>query len=263
MGFINDVEEIISYCPKERQTLLFSATTSKRVKDIEKKHLKNPVTITVETQVNPLKLKQIYYDVPAYEKVSLLAHLLKKEKSGIVMVFCNTRRTVNQITKILLQNKIECQAIHGGLEQNKRAKIIKQFHENKADILICTNVAARGLDIKGVTHVYNYDSPSDSEEYIHRIGRTARAGEEGEAISLVSNTDYTNFGNVIENNQVNIEKKETPNFEKLVMEKEKRFNKFKKFDKRENKRYTHSRREKRFNKNKKSDKKRKFYSNQK
>lgn len=222
MGFINDVEEIISYCPKQRQTLLFSATTSSRVKDIEKKHLINPITITVDTQVDPSKLKQSYYDVPVYLKFSLLGYLLKKEKSGIVMVFCNTRRTVDIIARNLGKNGIKCHAIHGGLEQNKRTKIIQKFHDNEAEILICTNVAARGLDIKGVTHVYNYDSPLDPEEYIHRIGRTARAGENGEAISLISHTDYENFNDVINKNNVKVIKKELPVVEKLEVDVKKR-----------------------------------------
>ncbi len=222
MGFINDVEKIISYCPKQRQTLLFSATTSATVKSIEKKHLIHPVTVTVETRVDPKKLKQSYYDVPFEQKFSLLAHLLKKEKSGIAMVFCNTRRIVDRVARNLEKNEIKCRAIHGGLEQNRRNRIIKQFHDKEAEILICTNVAARGLDIKGVTHVYNYDLPSDSEEYIHRIGRTARAGEEGEAISLVSNTDYANFSDVINNLGVKIEKKELPEFQRLFVEVDKR-----------------------------------------
>ncbi|MAG38216.1 ATP-dependent RNA helicase [Candidatus Pacearchaeota archaeon] len=222
MGFIDDVEKIISYCPKERQTLLFSATTSSRVKNIEKKHLINPVTVTVDTQVDPLKLKQVYYDVPIYLKFSLLAHLLRKERKGIVMVFCNTRRTVDMVSKSLGKNGIKNHAIHGGLEQNRRTKIIQQFHDNEAEILVCTNVAARGLDIKGVTHVYNYDSPADSEEYIHRIGRTARAGKNGEAISLISHTDYANFNDVVNKNEVNVEKMELPVIEKLHVDIQKR-----------------------------------------
>jgi ATP-dependent RNA helicase DeaD len=219
MGFINDVERIISHCPKQRQTLLFSATTSNRVKDIEKKHLINPATVTVNTHVDPLKLKQSYYEVPASLKFSLLVHLLKQERVGIVMVFCNTRRIVDLVSKNLILNKINCHAIHGGLEQNKRTRIINQFHDNKAEILVCTNVAARGLDIKGVTHVYNYDSSPDSEDYIHRIGRTARAGEKGEAISLISNSDAFNFKNIIKNNKVRVEKKTIPFVEKIEIDK--------------------------------------------
>jgi len=222
MGFIHDVEEIISHCPKERQTLLFSATTSSRVKNIEKKHLINPVTVTVDTQVDPLKLKQVYYDVPIYHKFSLLAYLLKKEKTGIVMVFCNTRRTVDMVSMNLGKNGIKNHAIHGGLEQNRRTRIIQQFHDNEAEILVCTNVAARGLDIKGVTHVYNYDSPPDSEEYIHRIGRTARAGKDGIAISLISHTDYDNFNDVLHKNGVKVDRQELPVFDKVEIELKKR-----------------------------------------
>ena len=131
------------------------------------------------------------------------------------MVFCNTRRNVDLISNNLRRYKIYSHAIHGGLDQKKRSRIIEQFHENKADVLVCTDVAARGLDIKGITHVYNYDTPKTSEEYIHRIGRTARAGKKGMAISIVSQRDYDNFRNVMQDDSLKIEKVEVPEVEKL------------------------------------------------
>ena len=215
MGFLPDVEEIIRHCAKNRQTLMFSATTSTNVTYIAKKYMKDAIHIGVEQYVDASKLKQIYYDTPVYLKFSLLAHFLKQERKGIVMVFCNTRRNVDLLTMNLKKYKIKASAIHGGLEQNRRSKIMEQFHNNEADILICTDVAARGLDIKGVTYVYNYDIPKNSEEYIHRVGRTARAGEKGIAVSLVSEKDYMNFGKVVEDSSLQIENKELPEFEKL------------------------------------------------
>jgi len=216
MGFLPDLERIIGQCPIKRQTLLFSATTSPDVSYIAQKYMKEPKQITVEQYVDSSKLQQYYYDTPNQLKFSLLVHLLKVEKSGIVMVFCNTRRNVDLIAMNLKRYNIHSHAIHGGLDQRKRNRIMEQFHKNEADILVCTDVAARGLDIKGVTHIYNYDTPKTSEEYIHRIGRTARAGKKGLAISIISNRDYENFRKVMEDDSLDIEQKEVPKIERLT-----------------------------------------------
>jgi superfamily II DNA/RNA helicase len=210
MGFIEDVTKIIKNCPKERQTLLFSATIPMDIEDLSKDYMKNPEFVSAVSQVDPTKLNQIFYDVQPNLKFSLLVHLLKKEKSGLVMVFCNTRRNVDIVTKALKDNDIDVLALHGGLTQNKRGNIMKAFHSNKAHVLVCTDVAARGLDIKDVSHVYNYDSPKTTIEYIHRIGRTARAGEEGKAISIVAQRDYENFRNVCDDESLTIKKESVP-----------------------------------------------------
>ena len=215
MGFLPDVERIIKQCPIKRQTLLFSATISSDINYISKKYMKEPKQIIVDTYVDASKLKQFYYDVPGNYKFSLLVHLLKKEKSGIVMVFCNTRRNVDLVSDNLRRYKMYSHAIHGGFEQKKRSRVIEKFHANEANILVCTDVAARGLDIRGVTHVYNYDVPKTSDEYIHRIGRTARAGKEGLAISIVSSRDYDNLGKVLQDDSLKIERKELPRLERL------------------------------------------------
>jgi ATP-dependent RNA helicase DeaD len=215
MGFLPDVERIISSCPKKRQTLLFSATTSQNTNYISKKYMINPLEISVEKYVNPEKLKQYYYDTPSSLKFSLLVHLLKQEKTGIIMVFCNTRRNVDLIAMNLRRYNLNSIAIHGGLEQKKRSKIMEQFHNNQSNILVCTDVAARGLDIKNVSHVYNYDTPKTSEEYIHRVGRTARAGENGLAISIITSRDYENFQKVTSDTSLKIINKETPKIERL------------------------------------------------
>jgi ATP-dependent RNA helicase DeaD len=204
MGFLRDVEKIIIKLPKKRQTLLFSATVSPDIEDIERKHMKNPVKVSVEKFVDPSKLKQTYIDVLSQKKFSLLVHLLKKEKSGLVMVFCNTRRNTDFVAKNLKANDIQSCAIHGGLTQNRRQQILRDFHKGKTYALICTDVAARGLDISGVSHVYNYDVCKDAKQYVHRIGRTARAGKDGKAITLLSDRDHDNFTKVMRVND-NIE----------------------------------------------------------
>jgi ATP-dependent RNA helicase DeaD len=219
MGFLPDVEKIISQCPKKRQTLLFSATSSQDISYISKKYMTNPVEVFVEQYIDSSKLVQYYFDAPLNVKFSLLVHLLKREQnsgSGIVMIFCNTRRNVDLVVKNLQRYKINALAIHGGMDQKKRSRMIEVLHTDKTNFLVCTDVAARGLDIKGVTHVYNYDICRSPEEYIHRVGRTARAGEKGLAISLVASNDYDNFGRVMDDDSLSIAKQEMPEIEILT-----------------------------------------------
>ncbi len=218
MGFIKDVETIIRNCPKERQTLLFSATISGDVVHIADKYMKNPESISVESYIGTEKLKQIYYDVPKTMKFSLLVHLLKKEEAGLVMVFCNTRHNTDFVGNNLRNVGIEALIIHGGLTQQKRNSIMEKFHDKKVYVLVCTDIAARGLDIKGVSHIYNYDIPKTSKDYIHRIGRTARAGKEGIAINLLSDRDYENFTSVLKDSSLEIKKKELPEVQTVRIE---------------------------------------------
>ncbi|MGV8142056.1 MAG: DEAD/DEAH box helicase [Candidatus Pacearchaeota archaeon] len=215
MGFIDDVVTIIEQCPKERQTLLFSATISQDIQRISKHYMNEPVFIESESQVDPSKLKQVYYDTPSNLKFSMLVHLLKEEKSGLVMVFCNTRRNADYVVHNLQRNGLDAIAIHGGLAQNKRSRVLEEFHSAKALILVCTDVAARGLDIKNVSHVYNFDVPKTSTEYIHRIGRTARAGKEGIAITIVSQRDYDSFRKVLSDPSLNIVQQEMPEIQSI------------------------------------------------
>jgi len=204
MGFHRDVETILRECPKERQTMLFSATISSDLDHLAQKHTKNAVEVSVESHVDTSKLKQTYYDVPSNMKFSLLVQLLKGEKSQLVMVFCNTRRNADFVVDNLNRLGIDSTAIHGGFDQKKRIRVLKEFHGKNVHVLVCTDVAARGLDIKNVSHVYNYDLPKQSADYIHRIGRTARAGEEGKAVSILSSRDYENFGNILRDDSIKI-----------------------------------------------------------
>ena len=215
MGFIEDVERIIQECPAKRQTMLFSATMPYDVIELAKRHMIKPLKVSVETYVDPGKLEQVYYDVQDSMKFSLLTHLLKNERSGLVMVFCNSRRNTEFVAKNLKGSGLDAIAIHGGLTQNKRTRIMDRFNSNKAHVLVCTDVAARGLDIQGVSHVYNYDIPKDTKQYIHRIGRTARAGKDGKAVNIVSRRDYENFSNVLDYHDVEIYPEEMPEVERV------------------------------------------------
>lgn len=210
MGFGRDVEKILLECPEKRQTMLFSATISPEIDYLAQKYTRNPEEVAVKSYVDHSKLEQVYYDVPDNKKFSLLVSLLRKEDSKLVMVFCNTRRNVDFITKNLINSGIDAMAIHGGLEQKKRIRVLESFHKGELGVLVCTDVAARGLDIKKVSHVYNYDSSKDPKDYIHRIGRTARAGKEGKAITIIASRDYENFGNLVQKEKIKITPVELP-----------------------------------------------------
>jgi ATP-dependent RNA helicase DeaD len=214
MGFIDDVERIIRLCPAKRQTLLFSATISSEIAGLAGRYMINPVRVSVEQYVDPKKLKQVYYDAPDNLKFSLLVHLLRNERAGLAMVFCNTQRNTDFVARNLKLNGIKVMAIHGGFSQAKRTRTMEQFHSQDVQVLVCTDVAARGLDIKGVTHIYNYDIPVESKQYIHRIGRTARAGEEGKAINILAHRDHDNFTRVLRDEDVKIEAQAMPYVER-------------------------------------------------
>jgi len=218
MGFKEDVGRIVGACPKEKQTLLFSATISGDLADFSDKYMKSPVEISVESYVDTSKLKQIYYDVRDNEKFGLMVHLLKNDEDNLSMVFCNTRRNADFVARNLRDNGVKARVIHGGMDQSKRISALKEFADGITRVIVCTDVAARGLDIQGISHVYNYDLPSDHKDYIHRIGRTARAGECGMAVNILASRDYDNFSNIQRHNEGLVVKREnTPRFERVAV----------------------------------------------
>lgn len=217
MGFIEDVERIIRACPSKRQTLFFSATILPQIKNLASRYMTKPIEVFAGKYVDASKLKQVYYDTPKNMKLSLLVHLLQKGNSGLAMVFCNTRRNTDFVAKNLRANNIDAIAIHGGLSQNKRTRTIEMFDKAKVVVLVCTDVAARGLHIDNVSHIYNYDLPKDPNDYVHRIGRTARAGESGKVINLLCDYDYDNFSRILnEYRTFSIEKIERPYLERAI-----------------------------------------------
>ncbi len=216
MGFVDDVRKIISNVNKNRQTLLFSATMSQEVHDLVKHHMRDAVKVKLQTYLDKSKIIQHYYDVDQREKFSLLMHLLKaRGKGGLTLIFCATRHMVDALARNLQKQSITAMPLHGGLTQNKRQHVLEMFHNNKLDILVASDVAARGLDIKGVSHVINYDIPKTSKDYVHRIGRTARAGAEGSVVSLLSPPDHENFRHVLEDRAILVEKLKTPAYEQI------------------------------------------------
>lgn len=216
MGFIDDVEKIIFNLPKDRQTLMFSATLSEDVYKIARKHLKDALMFKTKPFVDTNKLNQKYYDIyNSNDKFSLLVHLLKNSTSGLAIVFCATRKETDILAKNLRNQGINASAIHGGMKQNRRLKSLDKLKRQKTDVLVATDVAARGLDIKNVSHVYNYDVPKTPKEYIHRVGRTARAGKDGDAVTLLTSRDHDNFRRVQSNEKLKIKKASFPQFNKV------------------------------------------------
>lgn len=195
MGFIEDVHRILSYSKDKRQILLYGATISDEVKAIQRDFMHDAHTIKAEVQVHNSYLEQFYYDCSARDKFSLLCHFLNDMKEDIdgSIIFCSTRNTVDMVANNLKKNKIKCEHIHGKLTQARRQNIIDNFNAGKIRLLVASTVAARGLHIEGVTHVFNYDLPRDAQEYVHRIGRTARAGTKGAAYSILAPRDHEHF----------------------------------------------------------------------
>ncbi|HEQ4398032.1 TPA: DEAD/DEAH box helicase [Streptococcus pyogenes] len=187
MGFLEDIEAIISRVPADRQTLLFSATMPAPIKQIGVKFMKDPEHVQIKNkELTNVNVEQYYVRVKEQEKFDTMTRLMDVNQPELSIVFGRTKRRVDEITRGLKLRGFRAEGIHGDLDQNKRLRVIRDFKNDQIDILVATDVAARGLDISGVTHVYNYDITQDPESYVHRIGRTGRAGKSGESITFVS-----------------------------------------------------------------------------
>jgi ATP-dependent RNA helicase RhlE len=187
MGFIHDIRRILALLPATRQNLLFSATFPDEIRKLAGSFMKDPVTVEVARRNTPAELvAQVAHPVDAGRKRELLAHLVKANDWKQVLVFARTKHGANRLAQQLERGGIEADAIHGNKNQNARTRTLKRFKDNELRVLVATDIAARGLDIEALPHVVNFDMPHVAEDYVHRIGRTGRAGVEGEAVSLVS-----------------------------------------------------------------------------
>jgi len=190
MGFIHDIRRILALLPAKRQNLLFSATFSDDIRKLSRQFLNDPATVEVARRNAPVELvTQLAHPVDKDRKRALLSHLVKSRNWRQVLVFTKTKRGANRLAEQLGQDGIEADAIHGNKSQPARTRALKRFKANELQVLVATDIAARGLDIEALPHVVNYDLPNVSEDYVHRIGRTGRAGSTGEAVSLVSGED--------------------------------------------------------------------------
>ncbi len=190
MGFLDQVVRIIKTLPKDRITLLFSATMPPEIHNICSRYMQNPTTIEIESQTKTVDtIHQVYYRVNYNEKNTQLNRLLIVEKPESCMIFCNTKAAVDRVQSFLTKKGYSSQALHGDIPQSKRLNTIQQFKQGKFHLLVATDVAARGIHIEGLSLVINYDVPNDKDNYVHRIGRTGRAGHDGRAFSLVTGDD--------------------------------------------------------------------------
>lgn len=206
MGFIDDIEKILSKTPIKRQTSLFSATIDRNVLKISKKYMKNPEKILVsKDEIALTQMKQFYMLVNPYNKFEILIDLLKKEQIFKAIIFCKTRIGTNKLSVKLKRAGFNSKALHAGFTQAQRNFVINEFRKGKLELLIATDVASRGLDIQGITHIINYDVPMEPPVYFHRIGRTARMGQDGTAITLVGYGEISGFNNIKALTKTNIE----------------------------------------------------------
>lgn len=211
MGFLDQVERIVRTIPRKRVTLLFSATIPPEVHKICSVHMKDPVTIEIESQTMTVETtRQTYYRVDHKEKNLQLNRLLLYERPQSCVIFCNTRNMVDRVQTYLFKKGYASQALHGDIPQTKRLKTLQQFKQGEFHILVATDVAARGIHIDDLSLVINYDIPNENDNYVHRIGRTGRAGNVGRAVSLVTSDDIMTIYEIEEHIGVLIQEEELP-----------------------------------------------------
>ncbi len=196
MGFFDDIMFIIDHLPKTRQNLLFSATMVPKIRSLAKKILVEPVEINVAINKPPEKIVQQAYLVYEPQKIPLVLHLLREKKHKTVLIFCSSKLNVKQLTRDLKKNGIKADEIHSDLEQDRREDILMQYKSGQLPVLVATDILSRGIDIDNIDLVINFDVPHDGEDYVHRIGRTARAEAEGTAITLVSVQEQRKFSTI-------------------------------------------------------------------
>ena len=193
MGFYDDLIKIVNHLPKERNNLLFSATMPPKIRKLANQILKDPEEINIAISKPAEGVVQGAFMMYESQKIGLITHLLSARKMESVIVFCSTKKAVTQVTAALKHKQLKVGGISSDLEQADREKILRQFKNGEVEVLVATNIMARGIDIDGIELVINYDVPRDGEEYVHRIGRTARANTQGIAFTLITEEDQSDF----------------------------------------------------------------------
>jgi ATP-dependent RNA helicase RhlE len=190
MGFLPDIRRIVQQLPKQRQTLMFSATLSKEIESLTHEFQHAPKVIQIGRRANPAQtVTQLVYEVPKHLKTSLLLHLMQDPKMDMVLVFSRMKHAADRLARQLEQKGVRCATLHSNRSQNQRLRALKDFKDGAVRVLVATDIAARGIDVDGISHVVNYDFPMHPEDYVHRIGRTGRAHAVGDAISFVTPED--------------------------------------------------------------------------
>ncbi len=223
MGFQEDVETIIEKTPEEKRVFLFSATMPAAIKKIATKYMGSCTSIKVtQDQLTTSKTDQIYFEVKRNDKFEALCRIIDIEEKFYGLVFCRTKIDVDEIKNHLLERGYDADALHGDISQNLREKILNRFKRGKVNILVATDVAARGIDVENLTHVINYSLPQNPEAYVHRIGRTGRAGREGNAITFVTPSEYRKLKHIQQVVKTNIRKEQLPSAKKVIAAKKER-----------------------------------------
>jgi ATP-dependent RNA helicase DeaD len=219
MGFIEDVETIISHCPKDRRTLLFSATMPDQILALARRYMKDFDIIQTETNLTTDLTEQIYFEVSESDKVEALCRIIDMEPFFYGLIFCRTKVDVDRLSNKLTDRGYEAEGLHGDLSQYQRERIMDKFKNQRINILVATDVAARGIDVADLTHVINYSLPQDPESYVHRIGRTGRAGKEGTAITFVTPAEYRKLAYIKKITKTDIRKQKIPDIQAVVSRK--------------------------------------------
>lgn len=221
MGFIEDIETILGHCPSERQTMLFSATMKQGVKHLAQKFMKNSQHISVQAhEVTVPSIEQVYYEVPERKKLDVLTRLLDTQNPELAIVFGRTKRRVDELMNALQTRGYLADGLHGDMNQRQRDTVMRKFRDGGIEVLVATDVAARGLDVSGVTHVYNFDVPQDIDSYVHRIGRTGRAGSSGMASTFVTPHEIEHLRLIEKGTKRKIEKRPLPTLTEARMGKQ-------------------------------------------
>lgn len=216
MGFREDIYTILEETPANRQTILFSATMAKDIMELAKKFQKSPNIVDVtDNLLNTPNIEQQYFEVVEKDKIELMTRLLHLHNVNLALVFCNTKSNVDKVVEILKTKGYFSDAIHGDMNQAQREKVMRGFRNGSVKILVATDVAGRGIDVKNIEAVFNYDLPRDDEDYIHRVGRTGRAGTSGISFTFVSKKQVQNLKRIERANGVQIHKKDIPTFEEI------------------------------------------------
>lgn len=198
MGFSDDINKIISFLPKQRQNLLFSATMPTKIRDLARKILHNPLEINIALSKPPEKIVQEAFVVYEPQKIPLVKHILKLKDFGSIIVFCSKKINVKQLSSELKRARFSVEEIHSDLEQDKREQVLLDFKNKKTKIIVATDILSRGIDVEDIDLVINYDVPNDGEDYIHRIGRTARAATDGTAYTFITEKEQGKFSRIEE-----------------------------------------------------------------
>ena len=224
MGFLEDIESILNETPQDRQTVLFSATIPKEIKEIARNYQRNPKTVKVvhEKLTVPL-IEQYYYEVRPSEKLEVLSRVLDMEKEGLSVIFCRTKKGVDELVESLQSRGYFAEAIHGDLKQVQRDRVMKKFREGTIELLVATDVAARGIDVENVARVINYDIPEDLEYYVHRIGRTGRAGKAGVSYTFVTGRQIGLLKSIEHFTKSKIKRKQVPTLNDLAERQKEQF----------------------------------------